>query len=270
MRVELRQRTIGEMAGLSFSLSADMFGPLFIILLICNLPHVFVQLFLMPDLNKPEGDPMVLLQRVGIAVGVMSAVSLITFPLQEGALVHLVAGPFLGERRTILGSFKAAFKRYGSILMLLLALGVITILGFFAAIVPYFIFSAWFYVALPVMMFERVGWIQALQRARALAHGRTMECLGIFLVTRFLLPMFIGPVLLLPATVLADYYFASVLLQYLFTLMTSMIWMVAPVIAYFHLRVVKEAYDVERLADLVPLIGERGAAQAASGQLPLP
>ena len=44
--------------------------------------------------------------------------------------------------------------------------------------------------------------------------------------------------------------------------------MVAPVIAYFHLRVAKEAYDVERLADLVALIGERGAGQVANGQPP--
>ena len=77
MHVELRERTVGEMVGLSFSMSADMFGRLFLILLITNFPYVVVQALLMPDPHEPMADPLQVLTKLGQALSVSLGLSVI-------------------------------------------------------------------------------------------------------------------------------------------------------------------------------------------------
>ena len=187
MQSELRRRTLGEQIGLTFSLSADLFGPLFIITVVCALPGLVIQLTLMPDINAMQvgaSMPMLMeqLESALIALGAALAQMLVTIPILEAAIAVIIRATYVGERPSVVAGFKLAMRRFGGMFLLKLGLSVILTLGFMLCLAPYFLFAAWFFVATPVLLFENRSWLDALPRARSLADGYTVEMLALFLL----------------------------------------------------------------------------------------
>jgi hypothetical protein len=268
MQSELRRRTLGEQIGLTFSLSADLFGPLFIITVVCALPGLVIQLTLMPDINAMQvgaSMPMLMeqLESALIALGAALAQMLVTIPILEAAIAVIIRATYVGERPSVVAGFKLAMRRFGGMFLLKLGLSVILTLGFMLCLAPYFLFAAWFFVATPVLLFENRSWLDALPRARSLADGYTVEMLALFLLTT-MAPGFILGLIILPVNLLlADYYYAQVVISWLMGIAVTIPVAVAPIVAYFNLRVSKESFDVKRLADFVQVIGNRGAKAPA-------
>ncbi len=263
MQSELRRRTLGEQIGLTFSLSADLFGPLFITAVVCALPGLVIQLTLMPDVNAMQvaaSMPKLMEQMESalIAMAAMLGQTLFTIPILEATVAVIVRATYVGERPSVVAGFKLAFRRFGGMFLLKLGLSVILTLGGFTCI-GYFVFAAWFFVATPVLLFEDRSWLDALPRARALADGYTLEMLALFVLTT-VAPGFILGLIILPVNLLlADYYYAQVLISWLMSIAVMIPVAVAPIVAYYNLRVTKESFDVKRLADFVQVIANRGA-----------
>jgi len=122
-------------------------------------------------------------------------------------------------------------------------------------------FFTWFYVAAPLMVIEDLSVRDAMGRSRELSSGWRWSILGFLIVTTLLVGAVNGAIdAVLAAAV--GHGLGPLLVSYVFGVALSTISVVAPVVFYFQLRVVKEALDVESLSSLVDAIAARAGAKS--------
>jgi hypothetical protein len=268
----MRARSLGELVGTSFSLAADRFGPLFVVLLVCAVIPGAIQAFFIPapptieaQMGQTPEEVFAWMSEFFGGFAVLLVVAAVVYPLQAGACVLIAGLPFRGQERSLRQVFGTALRRYPQLLLLSVAFGLLSVLGTFVFCVGQFVVAAIFFVAIPVMMFEDRGWLDSLQRARALTAGHFWEVLAVHLATRLGMGFVLAPFLMIVQLLLQDHYHAMVFVQVFFQQVGETVPVVAPAVVYFHLRVVKEHHDLQVLAELIPVVGERGAAEAARG-----
>jgi hypothetical protein len=127
--------------------------------------------------------------------------------------------------------------------------GLIVLLGFLLLIIPGIIFSLWFLIVGPVVILEGVGGTKALGRSRELMRGNLDKGFLLqFLVG--LLSLVFGFVL---GMVLAWIPWPHPLVQSFFQTVLPVLWLpiqTAPLILlYYDLRIRKEAFDLQKLAE---------------------
>jgi len=218
---------------------------------------------------------------------IFSAIAgLLLTPLIYGIAVHVAATGYRSGTVDPMNSVSAAGRRYWGLLgttilqgllpflifliplVLLIAAGVgdagaliaVGILAFLASIVFVIIVIVRLVLAIPALLIERIGPIEALQRSNALVKGKTGMVL-LTLIVVYIITAIIGFVLTLPfsagggavgdvaGTVI------TTLGQMFSSLVTNALLGVAIVLIYFDRRVRNEGYDLTELA------GELGEPQ---------
>lgn len=261
MNLDLRQRTFGELLGLCFQLPLGHFAKLFVIVVVLGVPNLILQLALVTFMGAGDArDPEVAAGALGITFLIL-IVALIIGPLQQGASILAVSGSFTGKHLSVGDCLGESLRRLPSLLGFGLAFGLIVGLGLLLLLVPGFIFMTWFFVGGPAIMLEKLGFSDAMGRSRELSAGHRWSIFGFIFVTAILVGAINGALTRVVETVV-PIPLVSVAVQYLVTSIVSMISVVAPVVYYFQLRVVKEAFDVDALSSLVDAIGERGTPDA--------
>ena len=124
MRLELRERSFGELVGLCFSLSATHFVPLFLIAGLCSLPMLLLQLVSTSTATAAPELPAVFLMLFLIPLNVILQM------IAQGASILIVASTFTGDSPTIGASISAALQRLGSLFVLSLIYGLLIGFGF--------------------------------------------------------------------------------------------------------------------------------------------
>ncbi len=259
MKVELKDRTFGELVGQSFSLAVSHFYKLFAMVYLFNLP-VWVLKYWITTAGNQAATPeqVVLVATVGSLLFLF--ISLIVTPLASGACTLLVASSFTDDNPTVLDCLRLAFSRFGQLLGAAMMTGLVVGLGAMLFVVPGFVFMTWYFVTTPALMVERLGVQLAMARSKHLTDGNRWSVLGFFLVTTFIVMVVYGAT----KAVVEDHIsnpLLSLVLQSVIGAAIDALGVVAPVVYYFNIRVRKEAFDVEALSQIVEAIGERGAAR---------
>ena len=268
MSVELRQRTFGELVGQCFSLAVSHFPHLFVIIGLFGLPSLFTQILVLP-ITHPEvphgpvtpGSLARALELQSLAALLLLLVTLTLAPLQQAASILFVASSFTGEKSTIGSSLRVAARKFFSLLGLSFALTLVFTVGILLLVVPGIMFFTWFYVAAPLMVIEDLSVRDAMGRSRELSSGWRWSILGFLIVTTLLVAAVNGAIDAVLTAAVGDG-LGSILVSYVFGVALSTISVVAPVVYYFQLRVVKEALDVESLSSLVDAIAARAGAKS--------
>lgn len=261
MSAELRERDLGELIGLCFQLAAEQFGRLFLLQLLIVVPALAVQLWLQPELRPEQVQGLTVEQATPLLLDFVAEFLLVLLvqavfaPLAAAAAPVLVADCFHGRPPSLPRALREGVRRYPGMLLFMLTLGVLQGLGVCTLYVASVLFTVWFFVAGPALVLERTSWVDAFARSRDLTAGHRLEVLGLFLVT------WVGPALLIGGAagfveLVVPSYWARAILAQLLGLVIGIVPLAAPTVVYYHLRVLKEAYDVERLAELVDRIGE--------------
>ena len=143
--------------------------------------------FLGPD-PDPEAVLAWLTANIGIAALVMSGLALLKVVVDavaHAALTVAYVGQQRGETATLSECVGAAFKRFGALLVLTLVLDIAYVVGFFAccvgALVPMILFS----VAMPVLLTEGCGPLEALSRSIALTKPHWLSILALLALVFF-------------------------------------------------------------------------------------
>ncbi len=260
MKVELRERSFGELVGQSYSLAGVHFLKLALIIGILGLPTVIYQLLVMR--SGEVGGPQEAGATAMVGVLVLLILNLILVPLQQGASVLLVASSFTGDNPTLADCFKVAFRRLGDILLLSIVVGLIVGFGFLLLIVPGLIFMTWYYVSIPALLVEKISRSQAMERSKSLGLGNRMNILGFAIVTTLLLALIGGFIGGLIGGVAGSGY-TQILVSYVINVAFSTVGIVAPVVYYFNLRVKKEAMDIQAFSSLVEAIARKAQTAQA-------
>ena len=212
---------------------------------------------------------------------VIVVLSLVGSILSTGACFKAVADAYLGERPDWRSSLGFALRRFGSLLWVLLVASLALLPLFAACLLPGIWVGVAWSVAVPAMLTEGVKGTKALGRSWRLVRGRWWPTFGV-LVIGFLLAAVISSVI--------QYAFTGLLLAgagrsnvaqvvvgtiggTLSSMLTTPFTAAFVTVLYFDLRVRKEGFDLELLAERIglkpPPAGEvRPAPPAARPALP--
>jgi hypothetical protein len=281
----LRPLDIGQKIDAAIKLTMRNFGTLATIVLLVAAPvqvlTVLVTVSTLPDdytvgdsfgggTATPETGTDV---STGFWVGqiIVSLLALFVYLLTTAGCFKAIGHAYLGDRTTWQDSLGFATSRLHSVLWVSVLVGLATIAGFIALIIPGIYLAVAFSLALPVLLLENKKGGSALGRSRKLVSGRWWRVFGVLLAGYILASVIAGIVQGLLAALMfvavGDDSVMSVILSGIAGLAGQVI--TTPFVAalvtvvYFDLRVRKEAFDLEVLAQAM---GGRAPTDAIASQ----
>lgn len=284
---ELRPLGVGEILDVSIKIYLRHFRTLLAIVALVVVP---IQLLLVPLLAsalpdtealRPQGgaappptaDPFaaedlgVLLAANGIAV----IVSFIGVTLAQAAAFKAISDAYLGRRPDWRSSLRLAGRLLPAALWISVLVGVLASLALLLFILPAIWLGIAWSVVIPVLMVEGIRGRRALDRSFRLVRGRWWPTFAVvmlgFVLAAVVQAVVVGLLSLVLFTGAGDSPFASVLVSQLGTAIGASLatpFQAAIVaIVYFDLRVRKEGFDLQLLAERVG-VDPGAAAQSAS------
>lgn len=185
--------------------------------------------------------------------------SFVAATIATAACFKAVADAYLGEPSRWRTSLRFALRRAHSILWITILGTVLSLLGLVLLIVPGVWLWVSFAVAVPVLLTEGVKGRRALGRSRRLVRGRWWPTFGILLLgtllTGIVATVFTGLLEGLLVTDLGDDVVAVVILDAVATtiaaVLTTPFTAAFVAVVYFDLRVRKEGFDLQLLAERI-------------------
>ncbi len=200
------------------------------------------------------------------AMGTMIAVllGLIGNMLSQGALIKSVSESYLNREISVEQAYRFVLPKLLTLIGATLMVALVVGLGFVLLIVPGVIFSLWLYLTTSCIVVENLGASAGMSRSKALVSGNLGK---VFLIG--LLVFLITMVISIPFNIIAgigtifipsDYVmlrtfigqFASVIAQ----IIALPIGASAAILLYYDLRIRKEGYDLEMLAQSMSTSGD--------------
>lgn len=288
---QLRPLSVGEMLDLAIKIYRERFRPMAKAVVVVVAPvavlTALVQLSLSPskpgDIFGPvdaTGQPTVDSGEIWTLVAGFLAVGLLSYiaaQLATATSFKLVAGAYLDEPPDWQESLRYAVTRLWSLVWLTVVFGFLLVVGFVACLVPgIYLYVAWS-VAVPALLLEDVrGW-KALKRSKELVTGRWWPVLGAIVLSMILAGIVQGVFsgLLLAVVGNSDNGVvnaaAGAIANTAASMLTTPFAAAVIMVVYFDLRVRKEGFDLELLAQRVGVELPPGAIRPASpgpGQWP--
>lgn len=269
---QLRPLGIGEILDVSLKIAWRNAGTLVRIVLFVVAPAqalvALVEVSANPDFSPGDslfGSPFDTAETTDSArwtavAGFLVAILLgfVASQLATGACFKAVAQAYLGEKPRWRESLGFALRRFHSILWIVMLGGFLTVLGLVLLVIPGIYLAVAFAVALPVLMTEGLRGRTALGRSRHLVKGRWWKTL-LLLVVAGLLASIVGGVIsgALTGVIVATpddpvlVFLISALAATAGALVTTPFSAAYHTVLYFDLRVRKEAFDLQLLAQSV-------------------
>ena len=286
---QLRPLGIGEILDVGITIYRRNFRALLTLVFVVVAPFeilsALVQASALPDstflTETTPGETVDIDREFWLGVAAFSAAALLSFIagiIATGACFKAVADGYLGERAEWRPALAYAARRLHSILWVTIFGTLIAVIGFFFLIVPGVYLYVCFAVAVPVLLTEGLKGRKALGRSRRLVRGRWWGTFGVVFLGAILVSIVQGALVGLTAIVTtldtADPTLGSFIFGTTATVLASVIS--TPLSAafitvlYFDLRVRKEAFDLQLLADQIGVEPGEGASPAIrfAGQAP--
>jgi glycerophosphoryl diester phosphodiesterase family protein len=264
----LRPLRVGEVLDVAIKIYRHHFATLVRVVLVIVVPtQVLSAIVRISTIQDPRlagqssfsGTGGTLHQDTGIYLAggaIILVLGLISGPLTNGAGMKAVADGYLGGHSDWRDSLRFAFKRLLPLMWLAVLTGVLLTLATICLIVPgVYFFFAWS-VAVPVLMVENQRGFGALSRSAKLVKGRWWPTAGA-LVLSYVFISIVGAVVggLLTAVALSgntSVATASIVVaiaSIVSTTLTKPFQVAVTAVIYFDLRVRKEGFDLQLLAE---------------------
>ena len=189
----------------------------------------------------------------------LSLGGLIWFSIIDGAMTIAASEGYLGRRVDVAAAFGRAFAHLGALVGVAVMRGVLIFVGFILLFVPGLYFLARYAVAPATVVLEKVGIFGALGRASTLSDGFKWHVLKtlllvwvIYMVLSFALAATAGVLVSaggLGAAGTARYLSVMQIVSAIFTILVYPLVSIVQTLLYYDLRIRKEAYDIELMAN---------------------
>jgi hypothetical protein len=238
----LRPLALGELLDVSFGLYRRLLGTLVTIALITGGIPLVISLFI-----EQAGGAMV-------ATGpwlLNALLSLMLGALGTGASTYVVSQSYLGEETHAGAALGRMVPYLGRIILLSILTTILVFFGFMLLLIPGFIVACGLALSMPALVVEGIpGPAGALQRSWTLTRGYRGKVFLAMLVTFLIFSIpFVGLGMLAAVFGGGGLIFAIVTVA-LSVLITPLIYVTLTVL-YYDLRVRKEGFDLEMLAQAV-------------------
>lgn len=254
----LQPMGIGELLDAAIKLYRTQWKTLLGIAAILLVPVTFLQAFLTrsiggPFTTQPAPIPSSEMEGALVAASILGLIQfLFVQPLLTAAVARASAEAYLGNRVLVGPTLRFALGRVHSILWISILTSLAALLGFLLLIVPGFIVLVRFAFGSTVLVVERRKGSKAVGRSWRLAKGHFWRLFGAFILA-IVIAFIVASVLSIPAGLAytaigpSGWPIAAVG-DSLATILTTPFTTLITVLLYFDLRIRKEAFDLEVMA----------------------
>jgi hypothetical protein len=209
-------------------------------------------------LNQDESDPTIALVAIA-GMALTGIIGLFGQVLCQGALTKSVSESYLGNEISVGQAYRFVLPKFLILILAGICVGLVVSLGFLLLVVPGIIFGLWFALTTPAIVVENLGATQGMSRSKALASGNLGKIFSVgFLV--FLISFVLSMSLNYAASLFTGFLFSSnatlaLSLDHLVTvagnILVAPIGATAYILLYYDLRIRKEGFDLQMLADSI-------------------
>jgi hypothetical protein len=189
----MRPRTLGEILSAAFDIYKSNASKLLLIVAVVVVPlsllGVLLNRAIEPDsvrtvdslgnVHIDTGGAFIGL--VGVVVG--AVVGIIIWGVLEAAMVRAAAEATIGDPVDVEGSYRWGFKRFGSVILVALLVGLAVIAGAFVFLIGAVVVAIFLFVSIPALVVENRRGTEALKRSWQLVSGSFWHSFGVILVT---------------------------------------------------------------------------------------
>lgn len=176
----IRPMSFGEILDGAFKIYRSHFVPLFLSALISYAPFVLIGAAVAMVVGA--GQTTAGLAAAGMTMVISIPLMVLGFAVSWGSVTYLASEAYLGRPVTLGAGLGRGLSRAIPLFVALLMAGFLIVLGFIFFIIPGFIVMAMFFAAVPAVVVESRGPVEALGRSRELARGSLGRILGIVIV----------------------------------------------------------------------------------------
>jgi len=251
MKYELKALSFGDTIGKAFNMYIDNFVPLFSICFISNIPLIFLTLYFSQSLaafySEQAYTPLfVSVLFYGTGFFIISAV-------QSGIIINFIAYKYLEKEirgKEFLNNIKSCIL---PIFGLSLLVGIIIGLGFILLIIPGIIFSFGLILSTQVLVIEKKGIFESMQRSWTLTKGKRFRIFGFLFIIGILSNILNQLSEIIMKTVISSIGLGGLwigsLVAFFVAALTSPLQACLVVLIYFNSRIEREGFAVEHLAN---------------------
>jgi hypothetical protein len=258
----LRQMGIGELIDAAVKLYRRDWLALMGIVAFVLVPVTFAQFWLTQGLigpmigtRSPSSDAAT--QFLIASLVVFAIQFLIVQPFLVAAITRAAADAYLGERVSIGRTYQYALRKLPAILLITILTTIVTLIGFLLLIIPGIIAFVRLALAPPVVVIEDVRGTKAIGRSWRLTKGHFWRLLGLLILSGLIAAVgaliITVPTELIALSLGVGGWPVSALGSALATVLITPFSMLIIVLFYFDMRIRKEGFDIEVMAqELAP------------------
>ena len=283
----LRPLDVGQKLDASIKLTTRNFGQLagIILLLIgpVQLLTLVVTLSTLPDNYVVDGsfgggatpdDAEDVSAGFWVGQAIVSLLGFLVYFLAPAACFKAIGNAYLGQKPSAVESIKYALTRLHSILWVSILAGLAAVAGLILLIIPGIYIWVIFSLSVPVLMLEGLKGTKALGRSNQLIKDHWWQAFGFLLVAyllMFVIAFMIGGILgAISFAAVDEESVTAIVLNNVVNLfaqvLTTPFIAAATIVLYFDLRIRKEAFDLQLLAQAIG--GQAPSDQSATGSMP--
>lgn len=271
--------TVAQILDRTFTLYRNNFLRFITIVALVYIPVALVSTTVMATLVVYFGEELEAFQQPGyqgdaLPPDVLMQVAAISFAtlifmwlgqeLSKAALAKGVSDSYLGKEATVGGAMKALLMRGTFVLIAFIVVGIVFAFGSVFCLVPGIIFGVWFSLTTQIIVVENLGPFAAMSRSKQLLSGNMLRAFGL-LALLWILAFIVVVVAFgqlgqqIGSAALPDHRVEQVIVAHLSQAIGQILVMpvvsIAMILFYYDLRIRKEGFDLQILAQTLSTQG---------------
>ncbi len=255
---DFRPMSVGQIFDRTFSLYKQNLVRFITIVSVVTVPVWIVQIcgayVLQRGFGASGGGAMsvalMALSLFGVLVGVLAQ------NLANAALIRSVSESYLGHEVTVGEAYRSVLPKLVTVVAAGILVGIVVMFGIVLLVVPGIIFALWFSLTTPAILIENLGATGGMGRSRRLVSGNLGKVFGVSFIA-LIIAVIIGYLFSFLGTFIASRLGGltepgPVVVNQLFSLAGQIaatpIAATATILLYYDLRIRKEGFDLEMLA----------------------
>jgi hypothetical protein len=247
----LRPRGLGEILSAAFDIYRNNAAPLLLIVAVVVVPVSFIgallgQAFEPTESTVDVGGVPVESRSFFIALLaalVLVAIGIIIWAVSEAAILRGAAQATIGDPVDIEASYRWGLRRFGSVLLIALLVGLAVAIGFLLLIIPGIILLVFLSVTIPALVVENRRGTDAMKRSWNLVSGNFWHALVVILVAAIITGIVGG----LIGAIGGSNWFLRWIFQAIAQIITVPFTALVTVVLYVDLRARREALTADTL-----------------------
>jgi hypothetical protein len=249
----MRPRTLGEILSAAFDIYKTNASKLILVVAVVVIPLSLLGALLDQAVQPEDVRTVDSLGNVTVDTGsafaglfallVVIVIGVIIWGVLEAAIVRAAAEATIGDPVDVQASYRWGFKRFGSIILVSVLVGLAVLAGAFVFLIGALVVLTFLFVSIPALVVENRRGTEAMKRSWQLVSGNFWHALGVIVVT-FIITGVIGNIL---RAIGGDNWFGAWIFSAIAQILTAPFSALVSVLLYLDLRARKEALTADSL-----------------------